>query len=598
MSSPPEDDRGATQNPRQGLADRQIPDHWVRRAAEVVETMGVIGQIEAWEQAARRGPGGRRRTFPLHALLTGIVIVACMGEAVHLSNVRDVLFRSISSEMRTELGVPDPPAAQDTKGWERTYRNVRTRFHGLLSLMDPSDRPKNRRLDADAYTDLLQQRSALRSDADRVEAYERLNWFMNQLMEASFRMLPHDIRRRWNGSASVDATVIPAFARAERRGPGKNWKDRKVLRHSTDPDCGYYVRGPDNRDDEGGPKSLDKVIWGNEATLVVTGHVAAIGDVPFPVLVIAMPPLHQPGREPGQNAVRALKNLVDRGHAPGYLAADNNYSAAKAENFQLPARALGYGLVLSYRDDQLGVQAQSNGLIQVEGSWYCPSMPKDLIDATRDHRAGRIDDETYRKRIEARRAYEARPNGNPDAEGHQRLLCPAAQGAPTARCELKPKTDVADPNVQRVRIRPSSEIKSHPPRCCEQESVTVPPQAGAKFSQPIPFGTPEHREVYGTLRNAVEGMNGFLKDSAFEGIGDPQRRRVRGVAAQSVLVAFQILAGNLRKIDSFLKKVSNTETAQKVRRRPRRRRRTTEPLQESLNDFGSTASGGRAPPGE
>ena len=69
----------------------------------------------------------------------------------------------------------------------------------------------------------------------------------------------------------------------------------------------------------------------------------------------------------------------------------------------------------------------------------------------------------------------------------------------------------------------------------------MPPAAGAKFFQCLPLGTPEHGKVYATLRNAVEGMNGFLKDSAFEGIADPQRRRVRGVAAQSVLVAFQIL---------------------------------------------------------
>ncbi|MGO8873556.1 MAG: hypothetical protein ACLQPH_19555 [Acidimicrobiales bacterium] len=529
-------------------------------------------------------------------MLTGFVIVTRMGEAVHLSNVRDVLFRCISSEMRAELGVPDPPSARDTKGWKRTYRNVRTRFHGLLDLMDHSDRPKDRRLDDDVFAALLEQRSALRSDADRQEAYDRLHWFVNQLLEASFLMLPRRYRRRWNGSVSVDATVIPAFARAERRGPGKQWQDRPVLRHSSDPDCGYYVRGPDDRDDEGGPKHLSKAIWGYEASLVACGHVEAMGEAPLPVLVVAMPPLHVPGREPGKNAVRGLNSLADRGHPVGRLAADNNYSAAKPVDFQLPARALGYDLVLTYRDDQLGVQAQSQGFLLVEGRWYCPAMPKSLIDATSGLRARRIDDETYEKRIEARLAHEARPNGNPDPEGHQRLLCPAAQGSPTARCVLKPKTDVVDPKVQRVRIRPTGELRNQPPACCRQETVTVPPVAGAKFYQFIPLGTPEHRKVYATLRNAVEGMNGFLKDSAFEGMGDPQRRRVRGVAAQSVLVAFQILAGNLRKIDTFLEKMSKTETDGAEERRTRRRRRTTDPVQKWLDGTGSAATGGRAPP--
>jgi hypothetical protein len=77
---------------------------------------------------------------------------------------------------------------------------------------------------------------------------------------------------------------------------------------------------------------------------------------------------------------------------------------------------------------------------------------------------------------------------------------------------------------------------------------------------------------------------------------DPQRRRVRGVAAQSVLVAFQILAGNLRKIDNFLEAMSRTETAQTGGHRPHRRRRTTEPISKWLDPSGSTADGGRAPP--
>ena len=44
--------------------------------------------------------------------------------------------------------------------------------------------------------------------------------------------------------------------------------------------------------------------------------------------------------------------------------------------------------------------------------------------------------------------------------------------------------------------------------------------------------------MYATLRNSNEGMNGFIKDGAREAIDDPERRRIRGVAAQSVLVVF------------------------------------------------------------
>lgn len=58
--------------------------------------------------------------------------------------------------------------------------------------------------------------------------------------------------------------------------------------------------------------------------------------------------------------------------------------------------------------------------------------------------------------------------------------------------------------------------------------------------------------MYATLRSSVEDMNGFVKDGAREAIDDPERRRIRGRAAQSVFVALLICAANLRKIGEWL----------------------------------------------
>jgi len=46
-------------------------------------------------------------------------------------------------------------------------------------------------------------------------------------------------------------------------------------------------------------------------------------------------------------------------------------------------------------------------------------------------------------------------------------------------------------------------------------------------------------------------MNGFVKDGAHEALGDPQRRRIRGVVAQSVLVAFLLLAAIFARSSRF-----------------------------------------------
>ena len=60
---------------------------------------------------------------------------------------------------------------------------------------------------------------------------------------------------------------------------------------------------------------------------------------------------------------------------------------------------------------------------------------------------------------------------------------------------------------------------------------------------------------------------------------DPERRRIRGVAPQSVLVAFQLLAANIRKVTAIkAKRASGEEKLRKLRaRRQSRSLRTWAP---------------------
>lgn len=131
------------------------------------------------------------------------------------------------------------------------------------------------------------------------------------------------------------------------------------------------------------------------------------------------------------------------------------------------------------------------------------------------------------------------------------------------------KPDSVRPSTQgRLRIPLTAAVTDHPPPICTQQSVTVPPEAGAKFAQPLLYGSDDWQAAYATLRSTNEGMNGFLKDGAREALGDPQRRRIRGVAAQSIFVSLLLWAANLRKIDRVLVAAA----AGTARRRPRRRR--------------------------
>ena len=111
----------------------------------------------------------------------------------------------------------------------------------------------------------------------------------------------------------------------------------------------------------------------------------------------------------------------------------------------MPATALGYKSIYDYRSDQLGVKGNFQGFLLIEGACsdnrrrpYCPNIPEALVNATADYRQHKIDEATYRARLEG--AMEL-----PGPSGRAALTprvtsashCPAAGSWPAARCELQ-----------------------------------------------------------------------------------------------------------------------------------------------------------------
>ena len=348
-----------------------------------------------------------------------------------------------------------------------------TRF---ADLMDPSPTPKNRRLDSETFDALVEERRGELTPEEWEEREQRLIAFINQVLEMSIGFLPRDVRRGWEGSVAVDDTVIPTFARpARRKKRVKKGVTPPTIRHSTDPDADWYHR--DKREGKDGEADPKKSVWGYEAALVVAGSDDPTQPAAIPSVVVGMV-LHKPGHQVGQNAVRApCRRSRSAGTPPATSQLTAPYSQSKPDDFQLHARALGYGLVLDYKIDQLGLQGSHAGMIQVDGSWYCPGMPDKLINATKDFRKGVIDEPTHRARIEERRRYEIHTRGKPDADGHQRMRCPASDPAPTVRCSNKPASEGGDGKV-RTRIPVTDALTLHPPKICSQQSVTLPPEMG------------------------------------------------------------------------------------------------------------------------
>jgi len=567
--------------PEGGLGSWEFADDAVRVAIEVVGRSGVVPQLCAWRSAERerlgRHPGGAPERFSSEALFVAMTLAALHHRPMLATTFRDILFRHITPTMRARLGVPEPPPVDDRRAWEALHRCVRTRLHGLLDAVDPSVLPKNRRLAPDELDAAVRTYRAERDLSDEVLAarHDRLTWLVNALLEASLSYVPRDIRRHWRGSVAVDATPVPAFSRAEERERRKGRGRRTVVTHAADPDAGYYVRADDQPGTDRAERKLRDAIWAYEATIVVSGNDNPNTEQPFPCLVEAMAPLHQPGTAVGQNATLALTSLAARGHPTGWLAGDRAYTNAQPEHFQLPARALGYRPILDYRIDQLGVQNSHGGGLMIEGAWYCPAIPDALQNATIEFRARRIDETTWRERIEARRPFLMRRKERPDAEGHVRRLCPASDPAYTGRCELKPRS-IERTTATTTRIPVTDAQRLHPAKVCVQQSTTFPPEAAAKFAQDLHFGSTEWAGIYHTLRNAVEGINGIAKDGGYAALGDARRRRIRGVTAQSLFAALLLMATNMRAIRSFQHKA--LPDIHGTLRRRRKRRRATQPI--------------------
>ena len=531
---------GLTLPPADGASDAAVA-----LAAELIDRSGKAPVIEA----ALAHRTGRPRPLPVRAVLTALLCLALDDRPLFLTEATRLLFCQLSETSRRLLGVAGTATTQ--RAFLAACRRVRYCFGAICSVMDPSPLPKNRRLsEAD-----LQARTRPMTPAQAQAARGRLEAFINALIEASISVLTGEERAAYDGCTGLDATPVPLFSRGPSRRTGLS---------ASDPDGGWYVREGDHRereDDKGKP--LKKISWALEATIATTARPPGAPPA-HPDLAIGLA-LARPGQDPGGTGARVLASVAARGHKTGWLGYDRAYTQALPERFHLPARALGYHPVMDYRADQLGIQANSQGALLVEGSWYCPALPGPLITATTRLRDHAITRDLYDQQITARCPYQLKHKDGPDADGYQRLSCPATGKHPRLICPLR-QASLSPRDGRAKALRPPPE----PPGICRQTAITIPPDVGARYRQDLPYGSPAWHARYATLRNTIEGLNGYAKDPAHEALAQPGRRRVRGIAAQSLFTALLLAAANIRKIRAWRALTADDKAG--ITRRARRRR--------------------------
>ncbi len=520
-------------------------DEMAAFAAALIDRSGIAPVIEA----ALAHTTGRPRPLPVRALLTALLCLALDDRPLFLTEATRLLFNQLSPASRRLLAVPG--TATTGRAFLAAYRRVRYCFGQILKVADPSALPKNRRLTGDE----LKARTKPMTPDQATAARDRLEALVNALLEASAAILTDDERAAFDGCTGLDATPVPLFS----RGPSK-----RTGLSASDPDGGWYVREGDHRDREDDKgKPLRKLAWALEATIAATARPPGAPPA-HPNLAIGLA-LGRPGEDPGGTGARVLASVAARGHKPGWLGYDRAYTAALPERFHLPARALGYRPVMDYRIDQLGIQANSQGAMLVEGGWYCPALPEPLITATTGLRDHTVDRDTYDSRIAARGSYQLKRKDGPDSDGYQRLSCPALGTHPGLMCPLR-VTSLSPRDGRPKVLQPPQE----PPKVCRQTAITIAPDVGARYRQDLPYGSPAWHTCYATLRNTIEGLNSYAKDPAHQALNLPGRRRVRGIAAQSLFTALLLAATNIRKIRTWRAALTDggaSDVAHRARRR-------------------------------
>ena len=276
-----------------------VSDERVAFAAGLIDRSGKAPVIEA----ALARTTGRPRPLPVRAVLTALLCLALDDRALFLTDATPLLFQQISAASRAMLGVPGTAAGP--RGFLAAYRRLRYCFHAIMSVMDPSPLPKNRRLtEAD-----LKARTQKMTPGQTQAARARLEAFINALIQASISALTQDERAAFDGAVALDATPVPLFS----RGPS-----RRTGLAASDPDGGWYVREGDHReceDDKGKP--LRKISWALEATIATTARPPGAAPA-CPNLAIGLA-LARPGEDPGGTGARVLASVAARGHKTGHL---------------------------------------------------------------------------------------------------------------------------------------------------------------------------------------------------------------------------------------------------------------------------------------
>ena len=408
----------------------------------VIDASGAAPRIEAMLPI-----GVRPRQLKVRTLLAGMCLAQADHRPAHLTRVHQAL-TSLPEDEQRRLGV----ITEWKHGPHRlTYRQAERTF-GLVA-------------------------DALAGDEPGGLPSGRLRRICDDLLEAS---VPDQFKNA-STSLAVDWTDLESFSRPPPRGtsdcadPEASWGHRKnnLLRSEDELFYGYYLSAGVMMPEENGPAVPELA---RRATLSSCRHDPVRAFAP---VLTAMP---------GQGI--PLGDILD----------DSGYAHRDAGAWAIPLRAAGAQLVQDLHPHDRGPKGTHDGAVISNGSLYCPRTPRPLLElgppartATREQAA-----DWERKTAELARHKLGRLTRD-DTDGYHRVQCPAAMGK--IRCPLRPASMTLDRDRPEILQPPG-----HPPACCAQQTITVPPDVLAKTAQKHDYPSAAWRRSYARRTGAERGF--------------------------------------------------------------------------------------------
>ena len=273
--------------------------------------------------------------------------------------------------------------------------------------------------------------------------------------------------------------------------------------------------------------------------------------------------------DPARALAAVLLRMAAAGIPLGDILDDSGYAHRDADAWAIPLRAAGAQLIQDLHPSDRGPRGTHHGAIIANGCLYCPATPKPLLQLGPLAPAATQEETTAHdaRTAELSRHKLGRISAD-DTDGYHRVMCPAVMGK--IRCPHRPDSMKLDRSRPEILTPPG-----HPPACCTQQTITIPPQVAAKTRQKHDYPSKEHRISY-ARRTSAERTFSTIKDPATTSIARGWCR-LTGVTPLALWLACLLAIRNQRILAacSARQDENNRRIAAGLPPKTRKRRRKT-----------------------